>query len=111
MVDDLVDYVSDKVIRIIMVEVQDGALEVNRLEFIKGDTKDADFYIDNYDLFVSREETKKITEQYDDMLKIKEDNNKLIKTVFAIVGILVVVAAIVEDAQTIPSFSAVASYV
>ena len=28
------------------------------------------------------------------MLKIKEDNNKLIKTVFAIVGILVVVAAI-----------------
>ena len=28
------------------------------------------------------------------MLKIKEDNNKLIKTVFAVVGILVVVAAI-----------------
>ena len=28
------------------------------------------------------------------MLKIKEDDNKLIKTVFAVVGILVVVAAI-----------------
>ena len=28
------------------------------------------------------------------MIKIKEDNNKLIKTVFAVVGILVVVAAI-----------------
>ena len=79
MVDDLVDYVSDKVIRIIMVEVQDGALEVNRLEFIKGDTKDADFYVDNYDLFVSREETKKITEQYDDMLKIQEENTLKLK--------------------------------
>lgn len=28
------------------------------------------------------------------MIKIKEDNNKLIKTVFAVVGILVVVAAV-----------------
>ena len=28
------------------------------------------------------------------MLKIKEDNNKLVKTVFAVVGILVVVAAV-----------------
>ena len=28
------------------------------------------------------------------MMKIKEDNNKLVKTVFAVLGILVVVAAI-----------------
>ena len=74
LIEELVKYVAIKVIEIIMIESQDEALSVNRLEFIKGDHEDANSYIKNYDLFVAKEETKKVTDKYDQMLKEQEEN-------------------------------------
>lgn len=74
LIEELVDYVANKVIEIIMIESQDEALSVNRIEFIKGDHSDAKSYVENYDLFVAKEETKKVTDKYDAMLKEQEEN-------------------------------------
>ena len=57
-----------------MIESQDESLSVNRVEFIKGDHEDAKFYVNNYNLFVAKEETKKVTDKYDEMLKVQEEN-------------------------------------
>ena len=72
--EELIKYVACKVIEIIMIESQDESLSVNRVEFIKGDHEDAKFYVNNYNLFVAKEETKKVTDKYDEMLKVQEEN-------------------------------------
>ena len=74
LIDELVKYVSTKVVEIVMIESQDEAISVDRLEFVKGDHSDAKSYIDNYQLFVAKEETKKVTDKYDQMLKEQEEN-------------------------------------
>lgn len=74
LIDELVKYVSVKVIEIIMIESQDEALSVNRVEFVKGDHEDAKSYVESYKLFVAKEETKKVTDKYDSMLKEQEEN-------------------------------------
>ena len=57
-----------------MIESQDEALSVNRVEFVKGDHEDAKSYVESYKLFVAKEETKKVTDKYDSMLKEQEEN-------------------------------------
>ncbi|MBQ8534692.1 MAG: hypothetical protein IJ463_03290 [Bacilli bacterium] len=74
LIEELVKYVSVKVIEIIMIESQDEALSVNRVEFVKGDHEDAKSYVESYKLFVAKEETKKVTDKYDSMLKEQEEN-------------------------------------
>lgn len=74
LIEELVKYVSVKVIEIIMIESQDEALSVNRVEFVKGDYEDAKSYVESYKLFVAKEETKKVTDKYDSMLKEQEEN-------------------------------------
>lgn len=74
LIEELVKYVSIKVVEIIMIESQDEVLSVNRLEFVKGNYENANSYINNYSLFVAKEETKKVTDKYDKMLKEQEEN-------------------------------------
>lgn len=74
LIEELVKYVSVKVVEIVMIESQDEALSVNRVEFIKGDHEDAKSYVESYKLFVAKEETKKVTDNYDQMLKKQEEN-------------------------------------
>ena len=74
LIEELVNYVASKVVEIIMIEAQDESLSVDRLEFVKGNHEDANFYIKNYELFVAKEETKKVTDKYDEMLKEQEEN-------------------------------------
>lgn len=74
LIEELVKYVSIKVVEIVMIESQDEAISVDRVEFVKAEHSDAKSYIDNYQLFVAKEETKKVTDKYDQMLKVQEEN-------------------------------------